>query len=92
MGKIRRSSAGDRGEPPGGKGEGRLPAAGQIPAGNNAALLPMFLKMEMDVATHEHVLFVFFSSTGDRYNSMKCNNIGKKLVFVSFPPSSFLLG
>lgn len=42
----------------------------------------------MDVATHGRVLFF----TEDGYNSMKRNNIGKNLVFMSFPPSSFLLG
>lgn len=88
MGKIRRSSAGDQGKPPTSKGEGLLPPVGQIPGGNKAAFLPTFLKTEMDVATHTHVLFF----TEDCCNSMKCNNIGKKLVFMSFPPSSFLLG
>lgn len=88
MGKIRRSSADDRGKPPASKGEGLLPAEGQIPEGNKAVFLRTFLKTEMDVATHGHVLFF----TEDCYNSMKCNNIGKKLVFMSFPPSSFLLG
>lgn len=70
--------------------EGRrmAPCARQIPGGNKAALLPTFLTMEMDVATRDHVL----SFTEDCYNSMKRNNIGKKLVFMSFPPSSFLLG
>ena len=89
MGKIRRSSAGDRGNPSASKGEGLLPAAGQIPGGNKAAFLPTFLKTEMDVAAHGHVLFFF---TEDCCNSMKCNNIGKKLVFMSFLPPSLLLG
>lgn len=74
--------------PPASKGEGLLPAVGQIPGGNKAAFLPTFLKTEMDVAAHAHVLFF----TEDCCNSMKCNNIGKKLVFMSFPPPSFLLG
>lgn len=47
---------------------------------------------EMDAATYDHVLFFFFFFTEDCCNSMKCNNIGKKLVSMSFPRSSLLLG